>query len=119
MPAPRVPEPGEEWVLRMNEENTVLGLATIRRNRGISLEQIAASTKISVRSLEAIERGDFRKLPGGIYNTSYIRQYARAIDYDESMILAAYHQAMSPAAPAGDRGGKTMLGPFRPASGIV
>ena len=72
----------------------MLGLDTIRRNRGISLEQISNSTKISVRSLEAIENGDFQKLPGGIYNTSYIRQYARAIDYDESEILAAYQQFM-------------------------
>jgi cytoskeletal protein RodZ len=61
----------------------------------LSLEQIAAATKIGVRSLEAIERGDFRKLPGGIYNTSYIRQYARAIDYDESILLAYYANAMA------------------------
>ena len=77
----------------MKENGSVLGLATIRQNRGISLAQIAESTKISVRSLEAIERGEFGKLPGGIYNTSYIRQYARAIDYDESAILSYYHQA--------------------------
>jgi cytoskeletal protein RodZ len=79
----------------MPEDTSVLGLAHIRGNRGISLEQIAAATKISVRSLEAIERGDFRKLPGGIYNTSYIRQYARAIDYDESILLAYYATAMA------------------------
>lgn len=99
----------------MTDEKSVLGLATIRRNRGISLEQIAESTKISVRSLEAIERGEFRKLPGGIYNTSYIRQYARAIDYDESAILAVYHREMRPtsesSAPA-----KRLFGGFRPAS---
>jgi hypothetical protein len=77
----------------MNNDDSFLGLATIRRNRGISLAQIAESTKISLRSLEAIERGEFSKLPGGIYNTSYIRQYARAIDYDESAILSYYHQA--------------------------
>ena len=80
----------------MNDEQSVLGLATIRRNRGISLQQIAESTKISVRSLEAIERGEFRKLPGGIYDTSYIRQYAKAIDYDEAAILALYHRQMTP-----------------------
>jgi cytoskeletal protein RodZ len=88
----------------MREEKTVLGLTTIRRNRGISLEQIADSTKISVRTLEAIEQGDFRKLPGGIYNTSYIKQYARAIDYDESTLLAYYHREMARAlngAPVG------------------
>ena len=80
----------------MNDEKTVLGLSTIRRNRGISLQQIAEATKISLRCLEAIEHGDFRKLPGGIYNTSYIRQYARAIDYDESAILEVYHREMTP-----------------------
>jgi cytoskeletal protein RodZ len=78
----------------MNENETILGLKTIRRNRGITLEAISAATKISVRSLAAIEAGDFRKLPGGIYNTSYIRQYARAIDYDESALLAFYHSNM-------------------------
>ncbi len=98
--------------VRMTDENSVLGLATIRRNRGISLQQIAESTKISVRSLEAIERGEFRKLPGGIYNTSYIRQYARAIDYDESAILAVYYRdTASVSAPA--PGGKRLFGVLR------
>jgi cytoskeletal protein RodZ len=99
----------------MTDDKNVLGLATIRRNRGISLEEIARSTKISVRSLEAIERGEFRKLPGGIYNTSYIRQYARAIDYDESAILDVYYRAMrlsTEPAPAG----KSLFGGLYPAS---
>jgi cytoskeletal protein RodZ len=78
----------------MKEDKVSLGLATIRRNRGISLQQIAESTKIGVRCLEAIERGDFRKLPGGIYTTSYLRQYARAIDYDEANLLAAYYRCL-------------------------
>jgi cytoskeletal protein RodZ len=84
----------DELGLVMKEEKFSLGLATIRRNRGISLEQIAESTKISVRSLDAIERGEFRKLPGGIYATSYLRQYAQAIDYDEAELLAAYYRAI-------------------------
>jgi cytoskeleton protein RodZ len=99
----------------MKDEKSFLGLATIRRNRGISLEQIAASTKISVRSLDAIERGDFGKLPGGIYNTSYIRQYARAIDYDETVILAVYHRETNPAAPE-PPSRKSTFGGLRPAS---
>lgn len=104
----------------MKEETSVLGLATIRRNRGVSLEQIAASTKIGVRTLEAIERGDFRKLPGGIYNTSYIRQYARAIDYDESMLLDFYHRQMSnDAARTTTSTSKGSFNSFRPASTIL
>lgn len=77
----------------MDEQDSVLGLATIRKNRGITLQQIASETKIGVRTLEAIERGEFRKLPGGIYDTNYIRQYARAIDYDEAAILAMYRRS--------------------------
>ncbi|MBZ5580052.1 MAG: helix-turn-helix domain-containing protein [Acidobacteriia bacterium] len=106
----------------MNDEVSVLGLSTIRRNRGISLEQIAESTKIGVRALEAIERGDFHKLPGGIYNTSYIRQYARAIDYDESAILAVYHDkigSVETADAAAKRSNGGLLNGYRHASTIV
>src|SRR5437899_2096776 len=71
-----------------------LGLSKHREKKAISLKQIAQSTKIAIRSLQAIEAGEFKKLPGGIYNTSYIRQYARAIDFDESEILAAYYSIM-------------------------
>ena len=102
----------------MKEDTSLLGLSTIRRNRGISLDQIAQATKISVRSLEAIEGGDFRKLPGGIYNTSYIRQYARAIDYDETLILAAYHRMMGMPAQPGPKKENSDVSRLRPASSI-
>ena len=93
----------------MKDERSVLGLATIRHNRGITLEQIANSTKISIRSLEAIEQGDFRKLPGGIYNTSYIRQYARAIDYDESVLLNFYYRQVNAESTPGVQRGKDVF----------
>ena len=105
----------------MKDEKNILGLSTIRRNRGISLQQIAESTKISVRSLEAIEQGEFRKLPGGIYNTSYIRQYARAIDYDETAILKIYYREIADTADTGsgtNGSSKNALG-FRPVSSIL
>lgn len=103
----------------MKEDNSVLGLATIRRNRGVTLEQISATTKISVRCLDAIERGDFKKLPGGIYNTSYIRQYARAIDYDESTLLAVYRQMAGESPAPRSANGKRSVTGLRPASGMA
>jgi hypothetical protein len=108
--------PARNGKYKMNEENGALGLAAIRRDRGISLEQIAASTKISVRSLEAIERGEFRKLPGGIYNTSYIRQYARAIDVDETAILKLYHRTVAEPAQGEPPAHKGFLSSIRPVS---
>jgi cytoskeletal protein RodZ len=72
-------------------DKSILGVKTWRTDRGISLEAIAASTKLSMRILEAIEAGDFKRLPGGIYNTNYIKQYAKAIEFDEANLLSFYH----------------------------
>jgi cytoskeleton protein RodZ len=73
-------------------------VADIRETKGISLEQISQVTKLRISTLKAIEDGNFDALPGGIYNISYIRQYARAIDADESHLLQLYrlqHQIAS------------------------
>jgi cytoskeletal protein RodZ len=67
-------------------------LAGVRRNKGVTLQEISARTRIRVTYLEAIEARRFEKLPGGVYNTSYVRQYARAIDYDEDSLLAFYYR---------------------------
>jgi cytoskeletal protein RodZ len=60
--------------------------------RGVSLQQIARDTMIGTRYLEAIERGAFHKLPGGVYTTSYIRQYARAAGCDETALMNYYRE---------------------------
>ena len=65
-------------------------VAPLRETKGISLESIANLTKLKVSTLQAIEDGDFDALPGGIYNISYIRQYARAIEADESYLVQFY-----------------------------
>jgi cytoskeleton protein RodZ len=66
------------------------GLASVRQTKGISLEEIARDTKLRVATLQAIEDGHFENLPGGIYNISYLRQYARAIGADESELVERY-----------------------------
>ena len=68
-----------------------LGLASVRQRNGMILGDIAQSTRISSYYLQAIEEEDFDKLPGGVYNTSYIRQYARAIGYSERDLLDRYY----------------------------
>lgn len=53
-----------------------------RERRGISLRQIAATTKISIGALEALERNDVSKLPGGIFSRSFVRSYATEVGLD-------------------------------------
>ncbi len=57
-------------------------LRLARERRGISLRQIAASTKISVAVLEALERNDLSKLPGGIFSRAFVRSYAIEVGLD-------------------------------------
>jgi len=57
-------------------------LRLARERRGISLRQIAASTKISVAALEALERNDVSKLPGGIFSRAFVRSYASEVGLD-------------------------------------
>ena len=54
-------------------------LKQARLAKGVSLRQIEASTKISVGALEALEKDDFARLPGGIFARSFVRAYAGAV----------------------------------------
>lgn len=54
----------------------------LREQRGISLRDIADHTKLSVRTLEALERNDISLLPGGIYSRGLVRAYAEHIGAD-------------------------------------
>jgi transcriptional regulator with XRE-family HTH domain len=73
-------------------------LASIRKAKGISLEQIAGRTKLRVAIVKAIEDGNFDELPGGIYNISYLRQYAREIGADENVLVRWYEHGCAPPA---------------------
>jgi len=57
-------------------------LRDARERRGISLRQIANATKISVAVLEALERNDISKLPGGIFGRAFVRSYASEVGLD-------------------------------------
>jgi cytoskeleton protein RodZ len=57
-------------------------LRQARERRGVSLRQIATSTKIAVAALEALERNDISKLPGGIFTRAFVRSYASEVGLD-------------------------------------
>lgn len=57
-------------------------LREARERRGVSLRQIAVSTRISLRTLEALENNEIRKLPGGIFSRAFVRSYAHEVGLD-------------------------------------
>jgi cytoskeletal protein RodZ len=69
-------------------------LRLARETRGIALRDISEQTRISMRYLEAIEADDYRRLPGGIFNRSFIRAYAKFIGYDEDQAIDEYARTL-------------------------
>jgi cytoskeleton protein RodZ len=69
-----------------------------RELRGVSLEEIAESTKIGKRNLEALETEDFDKLPGGIFNKGFVRAYAKYLGLDEDQAVTDFLAAENAAA---------------------
>ena len=64
-----------------------------REMRGITLDEIAESTKIARRHLESLEKEDFDSLPGGIFNRGFVRSYARYLGIDEDQAVNDYAAA--------------------------
>jgi cytoskeletal protein RodZ len=69
-------------------------LRLAREQRGIPLREISDQTRISVHFLEAIESNDYKRLPGGIFNRSFVKAYARYVGYDEKEAVDAYTRYM-------------------------
>ena len=67
--------------------------------RGVSLEEIAATTKIGTRLLKALEDEQFDLLPGGIFNKGFVRAYAKYLGMDEDQAVSEYMHAAGNAEP--------------------
>jgi cytoskeletal protein RodZ len=63
-------------------------LRAAREARGLTLEQVAAQTRIPQRHLVAIEAGDFANLPGRTYAVGFTRTYAKMLGFDQEEAAA-------------------------------
>lgn len=69
-------------------DNTGQRLRRAREAAGMTVEQLAAETRIPQRHIETIERGDFGALPSRTYATGFSRTYAKAVGLDENAVVA-------------------------------
>ena len=65
-------------------------LREARERRGLSLRQIANATKISMMTLEALERNDMKRLPGGIFTRAFVRSYALEVGLDPDQAIEEF-----------------------------
>jgi cytoskeletal protein RodZ len=65
-----------------------------RERRGLALDAISNTTKISTRMLRALEDEHFDQLPGGVFNKGFVRAYARQVGLDEEETVTDYLAAL-------------------------
>jgi cytoskeleton protein RodZ len=67
-------------------------LKSARETKGISLEEIAAATRISLKFLKALEEDNYAVFPSEFFARSVIRAFARAVGLDEKEVLERYRE---------------------------
>src|SRR5216684_1069702 len=84
----------------MAEESFGRRLRSERERRRITLELIAANTKIGVGLLKGLERDDVSRWPSGLFRRSFMRSYAVAIGLDaEETVREFLERFPDPQAP--------------------
>ena len=54
-----------------------------RLKRKVSLADMSAETKVTVRHFEALEQGEYHALPGGVFRRGILRAYLRSLHLEE------------------------------------
>jgi cytoskeleton protein RodZ len=62
-------------------------LRVMREAAGLDLNDVGTKTRIPLRHLEAIERGDYAALPSPTYALGFTRSYARAVGADDAPLI--------------------------------
>lgn len=65
-------------------------LRRTREEKGLSLKDVQVETKIRIRYLEALERGDDSAVPGEVYFRGFLRTYANFLGLDGQELAARY-----------------------------
>jgi cytoskeletal protein RodZ len=65
-------------------------LRTAREAKGVDLTRVERDTKIRERYLSALERGEYRELPGAVYTKGFLRNYGAYLGLDPEYLIDLY-----------------------------
>ena len=70
-------------------------LRTERERRGVSLERMCAETKVNSRHFAALEQGNYKALPGGVFRRGIVRAYLRSVGLEEREWMPRFEKSYS------------------------
>ena len=65
-------------------------LRAARETKGVDLTRVERDTKIRERYLSALERGEYRELPGSVYTKGFLRNYGSYLGLDPEYLIDLY-----------------------------
>lgn len=89
-------------------------LRIAREQAGMTIEQLAAETRIPQRHLEHVEAGEWNSLPARTYATGFARTYAKAVGLDPRATVEEVRAELAASEP-GDRSRAATFEPGDPA----
>ncbi len=83
-------------------------LRSAREAKAVDLQKVERDTKIRERYLSALERGEYRELPGAVYTKGFLRNYGAYLGLDPEYLIDLYRLETTvaverPAAPSPPR----------------
>lgn len=91
-------EPSAEASVSTRESPGAL-IREARQRMSLSLDDLAAQTKLARHTLDALERDDFSALLEPVYVRGYYRKCAKVLDLSEQRLLDAYGHRVMPKLP--------------------
>ncbi|MGB0221354.1 MAG: helix-turn-helix domain-containing protein [Sinimarinibacterium flocculans] len=88
-PAPAPPPPASPGTM----------IREAREQARLSIDDMAAHTKLARPTLEALERDDYQSLLEPVYVRGYYRKCAKVLEMDEERLIAAYNARVAPRTP--------------------
>lgn len=76
--------------ITINTETVGKKLIQARKNKQIELVDVARHLKINIKYLEALENGQLKKLPAGVYAQNYLQVYADYLGLDVNEIIGQH-----------------------------
>ena len=77
-------------------------LRAARESQGLTIEDIAARTKIGASTLRALEAGHLQDLPGDFYTRTFLRTYARELHLSPDEIVSEFDTLRQPSQPVAE-----------------
>ena len=73
-------------------------LASERLRQGLSVGDVAAKLRMSIVQVDALERGDYGKLPTGTFLRGFVRSYAKLLGIEPALVVASLEKTLGPGA---------------------